>query len=186
MENIRERTIEIDGYSFVREKGRPYYKSSSLKLQRGERSPIYLHRYIYEKYHGPIPEGYDVHHKDGNPYNNSCDNLELLQRHDHRCFHSANLSEERRSAMRNNLNSKARPKAMLWHKSNEGKEWHRRHGHEVAVKTNSVRITLVCLQCGNQYTTPKSRSKISKYCSNNCRQAYGRKHYGYGKKRHEN
>jgi thymidylate synthase len=38
---------------------------------------VRVHREYYEFLHGPIPDGYDVHHKDGNMYNNSKDNFEL-------------------------------------------------------------------------------------------------------------
>lgn len=37
------------------------------------------HHYIWEKHHNKkIPEGYCVHHKDGNPLNNEIENLELM------------------------------------------------------------------------------------------------------------
>lgn len=39
---------------------------------------LYVHRLEWYKYHGPIPEGYHVHHKDGNRQNWQIDNLELL------------------------------------------------------------------------------------------------------------
>lgn len=48
---------------------------------------VYLHREVYEKHYGPIPEGYIVHHKDGNKLNNSIDNLELMSRAEHASVH---------------------------------------------------------------------------------------------------
>jgi hypothetical protein len=47
-----------------------------------------LHRYIYEQVHGPIPEGFQVHHIDENPLNNSLDNLTVMTIHDHRSYHN--------------------------------------------------------------------------------------------------
>ena len=41
---------------------------------------IYEHRIVYEKHHGPIPSGYDVHHRDGDKLNNDISNLELLSK----------------------------------------------------------------------------------------------------------
>lgn len=48
-----------------------------------------LHRLIYADAHGPIPEGYVVHHIDGNRINNSIDNLELMPLSEHSSKHAA-------------------------------------------------------------------------------------------------
>ena len=46
-----------------------------------------LHRWIFERYFGPIPEGYVIHHKDGNKLNNCIFNLQLMKDSDHKSFH---------------------------------------------------------------------------------------------------
>lgn len=38
---------------------------------------FFVHRLVYETFIGPIPEGYQIHHKDHNPKNNHLSNLEL-------------------------------------------------------------------------------------------------------------
>jgi len=38
------------------------------------------HRYIWESHNGPIPEGYHIHHRDGNPLNNRLENLQLAKK----------------------------------------------------------------------------------------------------------
>lgn len=38
-----------------------------------------LHRYTWEKLRGKIPDGYVVHHKDGNKLNNNIENLEPME-----------------------------------------------------------------------------------------------------------
>ena len=48
---------------------------------------VYLHRYIWEYHFGEIPDGYFVHHKDGNPINNGLDNLRLVGAGDHTRMH---------------------------------------------------------------------------------------------------
>jgi len=37
-----------------------------------------VHRAVWEAFNGPIPEGYDIDHIDGNPHNNSIDNLQAI------------------------------------------------------------------------------------------------------------
>ena len=48
----------------------------------------YLHRLIWEYFSGEkIPEGYIVHHKDGNKLNNTFSNLECISNSDHKRIH---------------------------------------------------------------------------------------------------
>jgi hypothetical protein len=48
-----------------------------------------LHRLIYEAYYGQIPDGYHVHHIDGNKLNNRIDNLQLLSKSEHSSLHNS-------------------------------------------------------------------------------------------------
>lgn len=45
---------------------------------------ITFHRFVYECFHGTIPDKYDVDHIDGDKLNNSIDNLQALTRLEHR------------------------------------------------------------------------------------------------------
>ena len=40
---------------------------------------VLLHRYVWEKFNGKIPKGFQVHHKDKNKRNWSIENLELVE-----------------------------------------------------------------------------------------------------------
>src|SRR3990167_7896753 len=42
-----------------------------------------MHRYVWEYYNGPIPESYEIHHKDFNKWNNEIENLELITKSEH-------------------------------------------------------------------------------------------------------
>lgn len=42
-----------------------------------------MHRYVWTKEKGPIPDGYDIHHKDEDKSNNAIGNLECLSKPEH-------------------------------------------------------------------------------------------------------
>ena len=52
-----------------------------------EGKTILVHRLIWEEQFGIIPEGRDIHHKDGNKRNNKIENLEILSRKEHKQRH---------------------------------------------------------------------------------------------------
>lgn len=62
----------------------------------------YLHRDVWEWYHGKIPHGHEIHHSDGNTLNNRIENLECLSTREHRGKHSE-YSEERKAVHREHL-----------------------------------------------------------------------------------
>jgi hypothetical protein len=70
----------------------PYFKRRELK--NGKRTTRYLHRDIWEKYNGPIPDGFVIHHRDGNPLNNTLENLECVPEYEHRIkrYHQHKIS----------------------------------------------------------------------------------------------
>lgn len=47
-------------------------------IMKFKRSSLQIHRIVYAKYCGPLEQDLVVNHKDGNPSNNSPDNLELV------------------------------------------------------------------------------------------------------------
>lgn len=56
-------------------------------------TPKSLHRIVYKTFVGPIPEGYDVHHKNHIRTDNRVENLELIEMHEHRKFHNEKTSK---------------------------------------------------------------------------------------------
>ncbi len=46
-----------------------------------------LHRDVWEARNGPIPETYDIHHRDGDRTNNRLVNLELMPKDEHTKHH---------------------------------------------------------------------------------------------------
>ena len=60
-----------------------------LRLIGGRVRQVFLHRYIWEYDHGPVPVGFVVHHLDGNKDNNASDNLVAESRAQHSRRHFA-------------------------------------------------------------------------------------------------
>ncbi|AFL75389.1 HNH endonuclease signature motif containing protein [Thiocystis violascens] len=50
--------------------------------------PILSHRKVWIQFRGEIPVGYHVHHKNGDPFDNRIENLELLSAADHAARHT--------------------------------------------------------------------------------------------------
>lgn len=155
----------FNGIRFTIGPGRRYFSNSAVK-------PKSMHQYVWTYYNGTIPKGYDVHHVDGDRYNNDISNLQLLERSEHKKLHGRQLTQEQREWKRNNLNTKARPKAIEWHKSEEGKRWHKQHAK--TMKQKEVVVTCVCQQCGKQFTTVNNKGVTKRFCSGACSQKYRR------------
>ena len=151
-----------DGYKFRKDKKTGYWLCTTL----GKR----LHTYIYEKYKGEIPRGMQVHHIDHNKDNNDISNLKLLTKKEHIELHKKEMTEEQKQKLRDNLNKNARPKAIEWHKSVEGKEWHKKI-YEKNKDLFHRKYNKICQICGSKYITTQ---KDSKFCCNKCKSKYRR------------
>lgn len=152
----------FNGEKFRRDKKTGYYLCSKLRKR--------LHRYVYEYYNGKIPKGYDIHHKI-DKFHNDIEDLELKKSLEHKQYHKNNLTKEQREWYRNNMNEVARPKAIEWHKSNEGIEWHKEQYKKYEDKFKEER-KFECENCGKAF---KSTQVKSRFCSNNCKSAWRRK-----------
>lgn len=79
-----------------------YYQITTCK--EGNKGKL-LHRLIYEKYYGEIPEDCHIHHKDGNRSNNLINNLECLNKSKHLSLH---MKDKPKSLEHRNKMSKLR------------------------------------------------------------------------------
>jgi hypothetical protein len=52
----------------------------------------YLHRLIWEEHYGEIPEGFVIHHKNGNPQDNRIENMEMMPHSNHVSLHNCGES----------------------------------------------------------------------------------------------
>lgn len=169
---IKNDYLVIDGIYFYKESdGNGYYLGNVKIPGRKRKYPMRAHIYVWEKYNGKVPNGYDVHHIDHDPRNNDISNLELLPEFDHLSMHG----NEHADASRENLIKRAIPAAAEWHHSKEAIPVHRdiyeQYSREIFMKP----VTKVCQYCGKEYTTTYSSASRSKFCSNKCRAAARRK-----------
>lgn len=155
----------FNGIRFTIGPGRKYFSNSAVR-------PKSMHCYVWSYYNGEIPKGYDIHHIDGDRYNNDISNLQCIEKHEHRRLHGRQLTEEQREWKRNNINTKARPAAIAWHKSEAGKQWHKEHGKKMIIP--KIEVDCICQQCGKSFVTANSKGVIRKFCSAACAQKYRR------------
>lgn len=125
-----------------------------------------LHRMVYIHYNGEIPKGYHIHHIDGDKSNNDISNLQCIKGTEHAKYHGNNLTEEQIEASRKRMQEIVRPKADIWHGTDEGREWHKQHYEQMKDKLHE-KVEAVCIVCGKKYMT--TRKENAKCCSNACR-----------------
>lgn len=150
--------IEWNGKTWSLYQGEHYYQHN------GER----LHRAVYRHYFGEIPQGYHVHHVDGDVQNNSPENLILLPASEHARLH---MSEESRKSKQaevgrtgwESLDAKRRE----WAKTPEGKRWYKEHWKE-SIGKSMTPIEKECAHCHGKFVTTSHRSN-ARFCSNNCK-----------------
>ena len=70
-------------------KDRYYIGNPKGQSKGSKRYSVLLHRVVYEAVYGPIPEGYEVHHRDDDTFNNHAGNLEAVPRFAHRSVHKS-------------------------------------------------------------------------------------------------
>lgn len=129
-----------------------------------------LHQEVYKFYHGPIPPGYQIHHKDHNPLNNDPSNLEAIDKDQHLKHHGdAMRGKPASSWQKKHLNLSARPAAIKWHKSPEGRAWHKEHAKRVLHQRTFPRT---CEYCGASYRS--QRVVNSRFCTPKCQSAWRR------------
>lgn len=155
---------EFNGLRFCRDEKTGYYLNSTTSTR--------LHRCVWEYYNGKIPSGYEIHHIDHDKSNNEIDNLAMVTEAEHHKIHTAEMSDEIRNRLRENVIKNAVPAAAAWHGSEAGHEWHKKHFERVK-DAFCVKSTFVCEYCGKEYeTTVTGRNR---FCSNNCKSAWRRK-----------
>lgn len=74
-------------------------KYFTIGIRKGKKRNLKgIHVLVWETFVGPIPEGYEIHHKNHNPKDNRLDNLELLSNEEHYKIH---IEDRRCSVIKN-------------------------------------------------------------------------------------
>lgn len=167
---MKSETIIFNGTRFRRYPeserwaNRVYYTPGVADKQKGIQA---LHQEVWKATHGPIPDGFHIHHRDHNPLNNDLSNLECISALEHHHHHGASQDTKERLAspewLAHLVNIRELTKS--WHGSPEGLEWHRKHGFEVAARQPILAGT--CEQCGNAFLSKRPE----RFCSNKCKSA---------------
>lgn len=157
----------FDGKMFTRDEATGYYLCST-----GDSTGVRkrMHVYVWEYYNGSVPIGYHIHHIDEDKSNNDISNLELRLKSEHLSFHAKEKAKNEYDKLIQNLKEKARPKASEWHRSKDGREWHKKHYEDTKDKLHIFQ-KYICEQCGKEFTSTRVGSR---FCSNNCKSAWRR------------
>lgn len=156
----------FDGRKFTRDEKTGYYLCST-KDSTGSRKR--MHVYVWEHYNGLVPNGYHIHHIDGDKSNNTIENLQLLSATEHEKLHGEMLTDEQIECARKNM-MKASAASIEWHKSQSGHEWHKKQYEKTKDKLYQKK-EFTCLVCGKKFESSQIKSK---FCGNNCKSKYRR------------
>ena len=119
-----------------------------------------LHRVVWAYYNGEIPNGYEVHHRDDNPANNTIENLQCLTKAEHNRIHLARLHRVHQPTQ-----SICRYCGKPYLKNNVGiSKYCSDECFHHAQRHNNIQEK-ICVVCGTAFTTSDSRIKC---CSVNC------------------
>ena len=133
--------------------GELYYKCGEYFQHDGKR----LHREVWEHHFGKIPEGAVVHHINGDKTDNRVSNLALI------------ASEGEHTSLHFRQNPRfSMPKECIeaskdWHKSPEGRAWHKQHYERDCAGKMHGTFTCTCLVCGKTFESGRSDAK---FCCN--------------------
>ena len=141
--------------------GRYYQSGDKTKAER------LLHRRVWAERNGDIPDGYAVHHKDGDWKNNDIANLEIMPSQEHMRMHMLERWQDAEDAASMRVaQAKAREAAKAWHASPEGIAWHSENGKKVWVGKQRLESSAKCQHCaGDILTFFPTRAK---FCSRSC------------------
>lgn len=137
---------------------------SDKYLSRGGKK---LHRDVWEGAFGPIPKGCHIHHRDHDATNNQLSNLECVPASIHLSENRTRINVTRTGPF---FTDEARSRATEWHRSEEGRLWHRRNAQRTKGWTKWKRIDKCCPVCQKVFKGLDRKSGHTQiYCTEKCK-----------------
>lgn len=162
-----EKEIVYNGVRYLKHpKQKYYYCSPTIAAKQYSRC---LHRQMWFDAHGEIPKGYQLHHINGDAFDNRLENFELVERVAHITMHMKERVAKNPEWF-SEFQKKGIKVAPEWHKSPEGIEWHRQHAIKCGFGDRTYGEAN-CDHCNKQYT---KQNTFNRFCSNNCKSAWRR------------
>jgi len=141
---ISPRHVLAYGKKWLKRSDGYYYRRYRVGPRKANKKVTeYLHREIYLREVGQIPDGWLVHHRDEDKGNNDVSNLELMSRPDHNVFHSTGrpTTDKQKQAARENRSN----------------EW-----------AKQAWFPCVCEWCGKDFQS-RNMSEKPRFCNTKCR-----------------
>lgn len=138
--------------------GERFYLCGWYFQHKGKR----LHRAVWEAHNGEIPEGYHVHHVDGDRANNQLDNLVLLAGLEHTRTHAREESRRENGRRAIKMAVLAAPE---WHRSEAGSAWHSAHARAYWASVEPKEY--ICEFCGGTFMSRNAGG--ARFCGQNCK-----------------
>lgn len=134
-----------------------------------------LHRDAWSRAFGPIPPNSHIHHRDGDPANNTIRNLECLPAAEHLSLTWAKRGDK--DTMHLSMHTPtARAAWLAWHSTPEGKLWHSRHALRTKNWEKWKREDRPCEECQMVFSALTRKSGNSqRFCSSICKSAASRR-----------
>lgn len=141
-----------------------------FQCSAGKNRERLLHRRVWIDHHGEIPADHEVHHINGDWRDNRLENLKCVERFEHQSAHMRERWQdpEKATGMRTAL-ATAISRAPQWHRSEDGKAWHREHARKQW--DNAKQVECGCRVCGAKFMAwMRDATLCSKKCAS--REAY--------------
>ena len=142
-----------------------WYGNYRYGFQQGYyRRIVQLHRQVWEDNFGSIPEGHQIHHKNGNTADNRLENLECLSVSAHRSHHNKQKEIHYQKCKIGSRISER--KKRVWNLLKEGKTV--TSENSLLFWNNRKNEGILCVICGKEFWSRSVKIK-NRCCSNACR-----------------
>ena len=159
------------GRKFYQDKKTGYWISCDYSK---EKPRIRAHQWVWLNHHFKAPKGYHIHHINDNKSDNRIENLELIKGSRHLGYHMIkHMLDPSKKQKLQKLCETIRPLTKAWHKSAEGRAWHKFH----AIKSNFGNwdpIKYECQECNKEYWSKLKAKGRTRFCSNACKSKWRR------------